>query len=253
MTLLIVDDEPIIAEGLIASLDWENHKIDTILTAGSMQEAIPLLLRYHIDIAMCDIEMPGGSGLDLIKWMNENSPHTVTVILSSHGEFTYAQQAVRMNCMEYLLKPAEQEELAQVTDRAVSLVLKRAHEEGLRIFGQNWAKSVAGKVPEDDVELAQSFIRSHLSEDLSLEQIAGQIHMSPDYMTKKFKKSCGMTVMEYVIWCRIQLACELLQQTSLPINDVADRVGIPNYTYFTRLFKRCTNMTPSEYRRQNSQ
>jgi len=103
--LLIVDDEQIVIDGILARNNFREHNIDEVLTAGSMKEAQQQFENHAIDITLCDIEMPGGSGLELIQWINTHYPNTVNIILSAHNEFSFAQTAVSLNCFAYMLKP----------------------------------------------------------------------------------------------------------------------------------------------------
>lgn len=65
MNLAIVDDEVIAIQGILDSVDWERMKLDKVLTANSYAQAVNLFLQEKIDILICDIEMPFGSGCSL--------------------------------------------------------------------------------------------------------------------------------------------------------------------------------------------
>ena len=68
--LLIVDDEEIVLEMMQGIVNYADFGVDHVFTAGSMKEAISVIEKTPIDIGLFDIEMPGGSGLDLINWIN---------------------------------------------------------------------------------------------------------------------------------------------------------------------------------------
>ena len=118
MNLLIVDDEMIAIEGIRANTDWEKLHFDHIYTANSYAQAVDLVTKNRVDVMLCDIEMPGESGLELIRWMNENSPDTVNIILTCHEDFQFAKRAVALSCMDYILKPATPAVLMDVLGRA---------------------------------------------------------------------------------------------------------------------------------------
>ncbi len=102
-----------------------------------------------------------------------------------------------------------------------------------------------------DQSIAQSmqeYVDLHYAEDISRNTLTDIFYLDPDYASKLFKKETGRSFKNYIIDKRIEVAKNLLTTTELPINTVADNVGYGNYSYFTRLFKKVTNMTPAEYR-----
>ena len=101
---------------------------------------------------------------------------------------------------------------------------------------------------ESAVATVTDYIHRHLHEQISISRLAEQVYLNEQYLARLFKKSVGLSILEYVTRERLKLARELLLSTGYPINRVADSVGYDNYSYFTRLFKRETGMTPQEYR-----
>jgi AraC-like DNA-binding protein len=112
-------------------------------------------------------------------------------------------------------------------------------------LGQNPVESREGTV-----DVAKSFIQSHFSEDLSLDRIAGEVFLSPNYFSSLFSQVAGQTVFEYIHDVRIDEAKRLLAETSLPIRQLAQRVGIPSASYFCRLFRKAVGMPPQDFRLQ---
>lgn len=94
----------------------------------------------------------------------------------------------------------------------------------------------------------QDYVDQHYAEDISRSSLTDIFYLDPDYASKLFKKETGISFKNYVIKKRIEAAKNLLRTTDLPINTVSDNVGYGNYSYFTRLFKKVTDMTPNEYR-----
>ena len=94
----------------------------------------------------------------------------------------------------------------------------------------------------------QEYVDRHYAEDISRNTLTDIFYLDPDYASKLFKKETGLSFKNYIINKRIDIAKNLLTTTDLPINTVADNVGYGNYSYFTRLFKKVTDMTPAEYR-----
>ena len=94
----------------------------------------------------------------------------------------------------------------------------------------------------------KSYILEHLGEDINRESIAAQVNLSPDYMAKIFKSVTGKTLSQFIIDERMEKAVLLMRTTRLNISQIAVEVGCANFSYFSKLFKKHTGMTPREYR-----
>lgn len=250
MKLLIVDDEVIAIEGIKGSVDFAKHGIIKVFSARSMSAAQEIIRQWGIDIVLCDIEMPGGSGLELIEWINREYPNIVTIILSCHSDFDFAKQAVNLSCLQYLLKPAVPEELDAALERAVEKVNQEAANLKYRKLGEGYLQSIAGSDTEkaDVMQVVECYIREHVDEELSVEKLAQIAYISPNYLTRCFKKKHGKTVVEYINDFRLGLAEEMLKNTSLTVTAISAKVGYANYSYFVRQFKKYKGCSPSEYR-----
>jgi AraC family transcriptional regulator len=93
------------------------------------------------------------------------------------------------------------------------------------------------------------YIRSHLSQDLSIIDLAQVAGMSPYYFLRLFKKSMHFTPRQYIIQMRIDRAKELLRSRKLSIADIALQCGFTNQSHFTNIFRQLTETTPKAYRR----
>ncbi|MFC0216001.1 response regulator [Paenibacillus chartarius] len=103
------------------------------------------------------------------------------------------------------------------------------------------------------VNRVMSFIKRHIAEDLSREDIASHVFLNPDYLTRIFKKETGMAISDYLFQERLKLAQELLAKTDMPISAVASHIGYANFSHFSRMFKKHTDMNPNEYRQAHQQ
>ena len=92
------------------------------------------------------------------------------------------------------------------------------------------------------------YIREHLKEDLTIPSLCQRVHMSESAFTRLFKKETGMNMVKYINSVRIERAYNLLGETDMKIQEVAETVGVDNPNYFSILFKKVTGLSPIEYR-----
>lgn len=123
MNILIIDDQLSVLKGIISSVDFANLGLDQVFTATNVSYAKEIIQANNISILLSDIEMPGESGLDLSKWVFENYPSIVIILLTSHASFTYAKESIKFGCFEYIIQPAPYHEIEDVISRAVSKIL----------------------------------------------------------------------------------------------------------------------------------
>jgi YesN/AraC family two-component response regulator len=93
-----------------------------------------------------------------------------------------------------------------------------------------------------------SFIHDEILNDLSLKRIASFVKVHPNYLSKIFKDEVGISITEYINRKRIEESKYFLLHSDLPISDIAILLGFCNQSYYTRLFKKYTSMTPLQFR-----
>ncbi|ANY70206.1 hypothetical protein BBD42_29645 [Paenibacillus sp. BIHB 4019] len=140
--ILLVDDEIHSIRGLQAGVQWAQLHITQVFTANSLKQAQEIFREHRVDIMVCDIEMPQGSGLELLQWVRQAFPRVVTIFLTCHSDFDYAREAVRLHSFEYLLKPVDYEELESVIQKGLDKVTKEnelhAYEEAYKKAQRLW-------------------------------------------------------------------------------------------------------------------
>jgi len=125
LNVLIVDDEPFIRQGLRVLVDWEAEGFSIIGEASDGIEALEMLEYHQVDLIIADIQMPGMGGLQLLKELRERGMNDVHfVILSGYREFSYAQTAMKYNCLDYIIKPINKDDL-----RAILRSIAKQHEQ----------------------------------------------------------------------------------------------------------------------------
>ena len=99
-----------------------------------------------------------------------------------------------------------------------------------------------------EVEKTKAYIDEHLSEDISMSDLAKHAYLSPNYLGKIFYEKLGMSVSEYINMRRIERACELIRSGNAKIYEIAEMVGIRDPNYFSSLFKKIVGIAPKEYK-----
>lgn len=254
MKLLIVDDEIYAIQGIIDGVNWSLLPEIDIITANSYAQALNHFVAEPIDILLCDIEMPYGSGLDLVEWVKEKYSKTECIFLTCHDEFDFARQAIQLQCLDYVLKPASSDKIVEVLRHALQVIESKEQSQKYEAYGKRYVNEIGrpsegdgGQSSQNVVEKVMRYIQKNISEPLTVEEIAKTVYLSPDHLTRLFKKQQGQTLIDYMIEQRMILAKELLEQNKLTITMISAKVGYNNYSYFTKIFKKYYSMTPREY------
>ncbi len=92
------------------------------------------------------------------------------------------------------------------------------------------------------------YIQANLSQNITLEDLAQVVGLSTSHLTKLFKQSQGMSLYQYVIYCRIERAKQLLKHKKVAIAEIANRVGFADQSHLTHHFKRHVGVTPKVFR-----
>ncbi|HEX3021984.1 MAG TPA: response regulator [Lachnospiraceae bacterium] len=112
LSILLVDDEPLIREGLTALIDWEAEGYYIAGEASNGRNAIQLLEKNDYDVIISDIKMPEMDGIEFITYLKEKKLSNARIVfLSGFYDFQYAKTAIQYNCCDYILKPIQKEEL----------------------------------------------------------------------------------------------------------------------------------------------
>ncbi|WP_455615192.1 response regulator transcription factor [Eisenbergiella sp.] len=156
MKLLIVDDEQIALEALRNIIDWETCGIDRIFMTYNIIHAKEIIQQENIDILLCDIEMPLGSGIELLEWIRYKAINIKPILLTCHSEFKYAKRALQLGCIDYLLKPVEEDELGRVI---INTIRKINEEQELKISSGRRKEIFWKEVLEEHIEDEEIFIK----------------------------------------------------------------------------------------------
>ncbi|MFC5404126.1 response regulator transcription factor [Cohnella soli] len=120
--ILIVDDHEHLVASLVKSIPWDELEFDQVHQAYSGAEALDFLNTYPIDIVITDIRMPGMSGIELLQRIRQKWKRIKCVLFSGYADFEYAQQAIQYHTDDYILKPADDEEIVACLRRLTEAI-----------------------------------------------------------------------------------------------------------------------------------
>lgn len=123
--VLIVEDEKLVRSDIVYKVSRSGLHFQWIMEAASAEEALEIIEKNKPDILLTDIVMDGLSGIDLIRAANEIYPRMVSIIICGHADFHFAQEAIALNAIAYLLKPVRQEQLISALKKAALNILQR--------------------------------------------------------------------------------------------------------------------------------
>ncbi|KAF1301862.1 response regulator transcription factor [Enterococcus sp. JM9B] len=237
-TLLIIDDEKALREGLAGYIRTIPSPFQQVLTAADSQEALTLFEKQSVAVAFVDINLPDMNGLDLIHLLNQRYPDTIIIIISGFDDFDFARRAITLNVYDYLLKPIPKTDLKKILTQLTQLLKKQPVTVSKLTLPQE----------------AKMIIDTHYSEkNLALNTVAARLFVSDTYLSRQMKKELGYSFSEYLIQLRIQKAKELLADHQLlySISEIATKVGYEDPHYFSRIFRKKVGVSPIEFQREN--
>ena len=239
--VLIVDDEPVIVEGLRKIVDWEKYNCVVVGTASSGKEGLEMTEKYQPDILFTDIRMPGMDGLTMIAALRSEHRNMQIVILTGYRDFEYARTALNLGVFRYLVKPSKMKELDEAMESLTERLdkLGRSKEQEALEDTENANNFV--------VKQALSYIEQHYKEKLQLTDVAEKVYVSHWHLSKLLN-STGKSFSDLLNEVRIENAKKLMEDSSLHIADISERVGFADTAHFSRVFKKYAGMSAGEYR-----
>lgn len=178
--------------------------------------------------------------IDFTSFLNQKENHLITG-LSSHDQHMIG---FTMNRFYELHEENTEESLTQCKLLLASFLLY------LKSLAKNQKQNEPGvcNVTNPMIRDAQSFISEHYQEPLTLNSIASALFISPYHLSRLFKRSLGVGIVEYLKTVRVKAAQLLLEQTEDNINTVSEKCGFSSSAHFRRVFKEVTGLTPQKYR-----
>lgn len=354
--VLIVDDDKSTRYMLKRFKNWQSHGFVIAGEACDGKEALQKLSSCHFDLVITDIKMPGMDGIEFLHELKSMKWQACAIFLSTHSNFEYAKQGIRLGVFDYMTKPLNddlfsealervkkyldeeylarrkiKEEKRQLVESAklyypkqreknlvasllsgsslITEEVERTYAEICEMFEGDlhkigillntmltnireeiyttfpWLQKLEDKAFAYDLTDAQTiaemkqkflifinssleiikkyelqhadslikricaYVVNHIEQDIRLEVIATQVHISKDYISKLFKQKTGCNFNDFVTKVKMEHAKYLIRTGEYKNYEVSEKLGYSKPDYFGRLFKQYTGYTPTEFKK----
>lgn len=250
MTILLVEDN----EELLYLMKNILSKYYNIVAAQDGEEALSVVKENEINLIISDIMMPKMDGLELCRLLKSDieTSHIPIILLTAKSSTEDRIECYNAGADGYITKPFE---LKVLEARINSFIIYKKSKQ--QKFQSNKEINISTlEYPSSDGEFLEKAIRiieQHLSNnDFDITLFAEKLYLSKSTLYRKIKNMTGLSPVEFIRNIRLKHACRILQNQSMPISEVAYTVGFSDPNYFTLCFKAEFNITPTDYRKNNS-
>ena len=227
---------------------WASCGFCVAAMAADGKDAMELLGRESFDLVLTDIRMPVMDGLALLRAVHALGAKAPAVVLaSSYSDFSYAREGLQHGALDYLVKPYTEQSVRETLQRILPRLeeLTNSHSTGLAAY----RALLDGAQPDGLALRACDWAARHLDATAPLQNAAAQLGVTPDYLSKLFRKSTGCSYPDFCARLKLEEAKRLLREGFCKTYEISAQLGYRSVDYFTRKFKAATGMTPGEYRK----
>ncbi len=177
-----------------------------------------------------------------------------SILLTSYADFEYARRAIEARVCEYLLKPVDEDALAQImkkldseiaSSRQVEYVMEQAELEGGNLNLEYYMQ--LDRSENRFVSRAIGEIRERFAQKISIEGISEELGVSASYLSRKFKEVTGQTFLDFLHKYRVQQAVAMLNTRQYRISEISEATGFTDYKHFCAVFKKYTLKSPTKF------
>lgn len=254
--VVIIDDEPLIVEGLSRSIPWDKWDCEVVGTAHDGKEGMEVIRTQRPSIVISDISMPKMDGLTMIAGLKSEFPNMQITILTGYREFEYVQEAIKLGVSRFLLKPSKMNELYEAID-IMTEKLRQFPVDDILNMEEEQEENEENALYNNEagsfiVNKALEYIDEHYKEKIHLVDVADYVYVSQWHLSKLLNKHTGQNFSEALNTARITRAKELLKNPSMRIYDIAEEVGFQDLAHFSRVFKKLEGVSANEYRNKRT-
>lgn len=236
--VVLADDERIALKTLQKMLTALEVPLEIVGTAQNGIELLERIRQEKPHLVITDICMPGMDGLQVIGQTLEDGLQIKYILTSAYTDFEYARRAIRLGVEDFIPKPVRKTEFVET----VNYVLSKMDE------GQQETKTYSRMIKS-----AKEYIEKNYQKHLTLEEVAAQVYVSPNYLSALFHKEMGIHFLEYVTNIRLSHAKDMMDELNYSISDIAGLVGYKDAGHFNQVFAKKYGVSPAKYRKMGIQ
>ncbi|SCI25541.1 MULTISPECIES: response regulator [unclassified Romboutsia] len=241
--ILIVDDEYLSREGIKSIIKEEFKNNINIKEAINGIDARAIIDKFDLDLILLDINIPGINGIDLCRYIKSKFNKINIIITTAYDDLHIKDRVLDIGVNKYLVKPIRPQKIIE----SLKYILT---DKTSKIKYSDVLDSIRTKDnPSNNyVKETLNYIEKNINKNITLEDAASYVNLSPHYLSKIFKKETGVNFITYLTNIRIDIAKEMLEDESIPISNIAIELSYSKSNYFSKVFKKKVGITPSEYR-----
>lgn len=249
LTLLLVEDTPDINKIMKSKLSV----LYKVRTAYNGREAIEILRNHMVDMVISDIMMPYVDGYELtrfIKTSHEYS-HIPVILITSQSSRESKMEGLSTGADAYIEKPFTFDELQlRIKNLIKSKSSIHRHYEQMKAVTMH--ENLSNK-DEDFIQQLTAYILNNLQgENLDVDSLAEHMNISRTNLYNKLKKLLNMSTTEFVNKVKIDVAKQKISETELTFAEIAWQLGFQTPSYFSKIFKKFTGVTPNEFKKNSN-
>ncbi len=232
--ILIIDDEPIIADGLETFLSEHFAESALITKTYSSTNGFDLLSKNIYDLALCDIEMPVLTGIELKDRIRKLGILTPIIFLTGYNDFNFAYNAIKSQNVSFILKNESDEFLLNKIEEILQVSPRHETLSANELF----------------LKRLDDFINDNILNAINISDIANEFDYNPFYLSRYYKKITGKSLYRHLNEIKLKKCIELITETDIKIEELAIKIGYSSASSFLAFFKKQTNKTPNQFRKK---
>ena len=237
--VMIIDDEAPVRKLLRVMMDWKSLDMEVAGEAESGIEAINTIDDLRPDICFVDIRMPFMDGIEFSRLALKRYPMMKIIILTAYEEFSYARECIGIGVAEYRLKPIVKKDIMETLQNIKSILDKEDRSEK----GESEPELLTGSSIQKIMEYLK---HNYADADLNLSKVAQEFGFNASYLSRKIKAETGDSFVDILFRIRMGYAKDFAKAGEAMYRTAA-KVGIPDPNYFSKCFKKYTDITYSDY------
>ncbi len=203
-------------------------------------EAMAIAKSHQPEIVILDLTLKNENAYSGQRDLLASHPNLRSIVIDKEENCKNAQTAIRFGAIDYLVQPLIESETLNSIHRAIISLNQ--------VSLLNHRSETALPTQNETILPMIQYIHDNYREELSLDSLADFMHLNKNYICQLFKKEVGMTYISYLNQYRVEQSKLLLRNSDKQLAEISETVGYTDPTYFSRIFKKITAISPKQYR-----